>query len=352
MDPRTHPTRARRERRAPHGHVVFRPIFAGSAALALFFLGAPVVAEEATQPAAHTSDSVAAQPLELARVRYRRGVEAFQEGRFRDAVDFFLDADQLTPSAALSFNIASAYEKLNEPPSALRWYRDYLRRDPAAADRAEVEATVARLEAALKQRGVQQVTVSSNPPAASVSVDGQPVGTTPWTGELPPGEHQLEFTLAGRRAETKRITLPADHAMDVSIELHPETQVVLEAEPPKQPAPERADRDGPNPTLKTLGWAGLAAGGAALGGALVFEILRANAESAAKDEQTQVGYADKLETMESHQTTARVLLGVGTALAATGGVLLWLGRTPAHTETGVAVTCGPGGCMSSVRGRF
>jgi tetratricopeptide (TPR) repeat protein len=299
---------------------------------------------------------VAAQPLELARVRYRRGVEAYEEGRFREAIDLFLDADELAPSAALSFNIASAYERIGEPASALRWYRDYLRRDPAAADRAQVEATVTTFETILRQLGVQQVTVSSVPTKAKLSVDGAPVGTTPWTGELSPGSHRLAFTLAGHRTENMTFELAPDHARDVSIELHPEAPAPVPAPPVKVPVaePARPDPGGSShKTMKTLGWIGLAAGGAALGGALVFEGLRRGAESDAEQDKTQVGYADKLATMEAHQTTARVLLGVGGALAATGGVLLWLGREPARRgETGVAVTCGPGGCMSSVRGRF
>jgi tetratricopeptide (TPR) repeat protein len=299
---------------------------------------------------------VAAQPLELARVRYRRGVEAYQEGRFRDAIDLFLDADQLAPSAALSFNIGSAYEEIGETPSALRWYRDYLRRDPAAADRAQVEAKVAELEEVLKQRGVQQVTISSVPPKANLSVDGKPVGTTPWTGELPPGPHRLGFSLPGHQAASATIQLAPEHARDVSIEMRPETRTATPPPPVKAPAAEPrppVDDGGSKRTVKTLGIIGLAAGGAALGGALVFEGLRRSAESSAEQDQTQVGYADKLATMEAHQTTARVLLGVGGALAATGGVLLWLGRTPARSgETGVAITCGPSGCLSTVRGRF
>jgi hypothetical protein len=46
-----------------------------------------------------------------AKDRYEQGVEAYSAGRFKDAVDHFLAADKLSPSAPLSFNIARAYEK-------------------------------------------------------------------------------------------------------------------------------------------------------------------------------------------------------------------------------------------------
>jgi hypothetical protein len=100
-------------------------------------------------------------------------------------------------------------------------------------------------------------------------------------------------------------------------------------------------------------WVTLGAGGAALGGALVFELLRRGAESDAESDDTQIGYQDALDTMESHQTTARILAGVGGALVITGGVLLAidLGSSPKGTATlGVSPT--PGGAFASASGSF
>jgi hypothetical protein len=103
--------------------------------------------------------------------------------------------------------------------------------------------------------------------------------------------------------------------------------------------------------MTTLGWIGVATGGAALGGALVFEILRRGAESSAEKDRTQIGYADKLDTMYAYQTTSRILMGVGAGLAVTGGALLWFGKPKSTTPT-VGLGCGPSGCGTSVRGRF
>jgi tetratricopeptide (TPR) repeat protein len=310
-----------------------------------------------------SSGSVAAKPLERARVRYREGVEAYKEGRYRDAIDLFLEADQLAPSAALSFNIGAAYEKLGEAAAALRWYRDYLRRAPDTADRAQVEALVSGFEHTLQSNGVQQMTISSTPDGAELMVDGQSVGVTPYTLEVPPGSHVLSLKLAGHAPASRTVDLPADHAIDVAVELA--TEENQESKGDAQPAPpipaaaastpakphEAASNDGK--LLTTLGWVGVAAGGAALGGALVFELLRQSAESDATSDHTQVGYAEKLDTMYGRQTAARVMLGVGAGLAAGGGVLLWLGRSrgPA-TQTAISVTCGPGACGSSLHGRF
>src|SRR5260221_9965172 len=171
-------------------------------------------AVDASGSDARRPESVAAQPRELARVRYRQGVEAYKEGHFREGIDLFLDADQLAPSAALSFNIAAAYEKIDQPAAALRWYRDYVRRAPDAADRAQVEAMVRGFEQALEKSGVQQLTVSSTPLSATLIIDGQPVGVTPWTGEIPPGSHQLELGLDGRASASRTIEIPSGPSID------------------------------------------------------------------------------------------------------------------------------------------
>src|SRR6185436_18266878 len=66
------------------------------------------------------------------KVKFQEGAQAYEQGRYKDAVDAFLAADRLAPSAPLSFNVARAYQKLGDGSSALRWYRDYLRRNPNA----------------------------------------------------------------------------------------------------------------------------------------------------------------------------------------------------------------------------
>jgi hypothetical protein len=47
--------------------------------------------------------------------------------------------------------------------------------------------------------------------------------------------------------------------------------------------------------------------------------------------------------MESRQTTARVLLGLGGALMVRGGVLMVL-NTPKQPASSLALGCGPGSC--------
>ena len=87
-----------------------------------------------------------------------------------------------------------------------------------------------------------------------------------------------------------------------------------------------------------------------------FELARRSAEDAAKKDDTQVGYKEKLDREQSRQTTARVLAAVGGALVVTGGVLLVIDLTShraanaQHARLGVA--CLPGACGLDVRGQF
>src|SRR5205814_3706725 len=118
-------------------------------------------------------------------------------GRYADAVEQFLAADRLAPSAALSYDVARAYEKLGQASLALRWYRDYLRRAHDAPDAEQVRRTVRTLQNTLRDKGVQQVTVRSTPRGATVAIDGEPVGVTPWSGDLPPGRHRATLVYEG-----------------------------------------------------------------------------------------------------------------------------------------------------------
>lgn len=312
--------------------------------------------------AADAPGSAAAQPVEIARSRYRQGVEAYRSGRYRESIDYFLEADRAAPSAALSFNIALAYEKIDDAAAALRWYRDYLRRAPDSKDRASVEASIQGYEARLAAKGLQQVTIFSEPSAATLILDGKPVGVTPYTTEIAPGSHRIELRHDGYENTQQTMNVPRDHASDVQVTLKAATDAPPVAAPaaPVAPSPAPApapaadhEPDSSGKTFTTIGIVGLAAGGAALGGALTFELLRRGTESDAEGDRIQVSYADKVETMESQQTVARVLLGTGAVLAAAGGVFLYLGlQHKSDDGANVGFACAPGGCMSTVRGRF
>jgi tetratricopeptide (TPR) repeat protein len=327
-----------------------------------------VASQALAQSPASAPDPTSAEGKRLeGKARYERGVEAYSAGRFKDAIDLFLQADALAPSAALSFNIARASEKIGDDAACLQWYRDFRRRAPDAKNGAEVDTRIHELEAQLAKKGVQQLTVLSSPQGATVIIDEQPVGVTPFTGQLPPGVHRVLLTLKGYADSDQQLQLPADHAQDLQVPLVPAADrpagagpvanssgspPPTAAGPSGKPAPDHAN----GPRFGIWPWIGIGAGAAVLGGSLGFELARRSAENDAKNDTTQVGYQEKLDREQSRQTTARVLAAVGGALAITGGALLIVdlsshSEKPAeHARLGVA--CLPGSCAFDLRGQF
>ena len=66
-----------------------------------------------------SSPAAASRTSSAAQARFEAGVAAYEEGRFRDAIARFKEADQLSPSPLLSFNIAKVYDRMADNPSAL-----------------------------------------------------------------------------------------------------------------------------------------------------------------------------------------------------------------------------------------
>jgi tetratricopeptide (TPR) repeat protein len=304
----------------------------------------------------------AATPAQLeeakarARVHFERGIAAYKAGKYKDAIDAFLDGHREFPSPVLSFNAARAYEKMGDSSGALRFYREYLRQSPDAADRAQVEPKVSELEAKLQARGLQQVTVLSTPDGSTVVLDDRPVGVTPWTGEILPGRHRLRVRREGFQEAASEFELSAHKALDVSVTLEavgaPETPDGPAA-PAPAPGPEPAETEvAPEGGIGLATWVTLGLGVAALGGAAVFEVLRAQSEDDVRTEPRQIDRKEAFDSMEGRQTTARVLAGVGAAAIVVGGVLLYLDLSKESAPAQVGLGCEWSGCAAAVRGRW
>jgi tetratricopeptide (TPR) repeat protein len=350
-------------------HALFTS-FVGSIVLVLVCGSTAVVAQEA-----RTGRGVDAAATREARQHHRDGVSAFAAGRYPEAIKAFLAADRLRPSPALSFNIAKAYEREGNTAEALQHYREYLHRAGEPQDRAVVAARIDELALRLGKTGVQQVSFRTEPAAAGVLVDAEPVGRSPVFVELRPGPHRVTFRQDGYEDAELEFDLTADQPLDVSITLVPtiERNVASTAVPAQptsrvvratrdrrmasaapQPMRAKSERRSRNNTTRTLGFVALGAGVAALGGAVTVEIMRRQAESEAKQEREQVRFARALAEMDSRQTLARVLAGAGGVFAAVGGVLIVtaLGRDEKKPKVGLALNCAPMKCAATYSGAF
>jgi tetratricopeptide (TPR) repeat protein len=300
-----------------------------------------------------------------AKQRFASGAQAYREARYRDAIDLFLQANKLDPHPELIFNVGQAYEKLGDVPSALRSYREYLRLSPGATDRATVEASIRNLETRLRDKGVQQVSVFSTPVGATLLIDQQRVGPTPWTGEISPGRHLATLQAQGYPDTAKEFVLAPDRAMDLDIAMSTTLPGANQvgAATAVAPAPTATPAQQPQATpppdtprhAHVAPWtiAALSVGAAGLVASLGFEIARERAQSAAQSDLTQIGYSNDLSTMNERATAARVLVGVGSVVTAAGAVLLIVDlRSGSAPPAKAGLGCHDGVCGAFAVGRF
>jgi hypothetical protein len=295
--------------------------------------------------------------LEEARRVYEEAVKAYEARRYDEAIEQFKHANRLKPNPAFSFNIGVAYQDKGEMEAALRYFRDYLRQLPDASDRAGVTARIRKLEKALQQRGVQQVTVLTRPEAATITIDGEPVGISPWTGELPPGNHEVTASQSGYEMTQRYFDLPPDRAIDVQVTLVEEEPVTLEAEeappPPKPERPKVEERlwySDVRPV--TWGVAGVAV--VSLGVSLMLEVSRSSSQDEAVTAMDPEVRDSLLDTAQSRRSWSDAFLLLGLGMGATSGALIYSDVSDARERRrrGWTGACLPDQCQLRYRCTF
>lgn len=241
-----------------------------------------------------------AEAKDRARILFQQGVAAYRAGKYYEAVESFLETQRVYPDTQLCFNIARAYENLGNGAAALRYYRDYLRQADRPSDGEDVKSRVRSLEQQLAQRGVQQLSVLSQPEAATVVLDGKPVGVTPWTGETYPGKHRLALLLDGHAGQERIVEVEAYAAHDVAFVLLP-----LPAPKPLAPPPPLPIKKAPHVALETI--VALGAGLVLLSGAVV---------------------AQATSSESGLSRPGAFLAGGGLGVSAVGGVMLYFDLSP------------------------
>jgi tetratricopeptide (TPR) repeat protein len=119
---------------------------------------APAEAPPAEQAQARPLDPDAPPPEappppegpQMARARdlFVEGMRAYQANDFGHAVTLLTQVDAIVPSAELAYNIAYCYQRMADPQHAVQFFRRYLESGaPSEAERADVEARIAQMEA-------------------------------------------------------------------------------------------------------------------------------------------------------------------------------------------------------------
>jgi hypothetical protein len=89
-------------------------------------------------------------PRAEARTHYQAGQKLYSAGDYKSAIREFSAAQQIMPADLNNYNLALCYDKLGDAEPAVQYYKEYLNKVPNADKRSEIEASIARLDAALK----------------------------------------------------------------------------------------------------------------------------------------------------------------------------------------------------------
>jgi len=298
---------------------------------------------------------------QAARSEAERGIRAFAAADYRAAAAAFQRADQLHPNPAFVYDTGRAYEELHATERALHFYREYLRRAPAAKDRAEAETRITRLEKLQRGPRSHKVWLRSRPAGATVWIDTEPVGKTPLALDLAGGAHRATFRLPGHRPQAVHFELqPGQRTLHVEANLPLEGDSVSDgAFAPRAPEASTQGldprRSRSSPVLRSLGFGAMLASVTALGGAVALEVMRADSERAAVQDREQLRAAQSAaERAQTQKTWSRVFAGVGGGLGALGITLLVLSRdkTEDRPTSRVALHCAPTKCRAELSGVF
>jgi hypothetical protein len=154
--------------------------------------------------------------IEMARQRFREGVQFYDSRQFEKARLAFLQAYAIKPHPSVLLNLAQSELRSGHPDDAASHFSQYLRTNTGATDAERQETTLGYNTA--KSR-VGEVALSVDPSGAEVLVDGNDKGVAPLADPLYllPGSHTIEAR-SGDRHASKSITLGAGQSVTVQLQ--------------------------------------------------------------------------------------------------------------------------------------
>jgi hypothetical protein len=153
--------------------------------------------------------------IEMARQRFREGVQYYDQHQFEKARLAFLQAYALKPHPSVLLNLAQSELRSGHPDEAASHFSQYLRVNTTASD-AERQETTAGYNTAKSRVG--EVTLTVDPAGAQILVDNVDKGVAPLPDPLYllPGSHTIEARSNDRHA-SKSVTLSAGQSVTVQL---------------------------------------------------------------------------------------------------------------------------------------
>jgi predicted Zn-ribbon and HTH transcriptional regulator len=178
-----------------------------------------------------------------------------------------------------------------------------------AAEKVNLASSALRTRLEAVTRSPARFVIRSRPESAQAQLDGKPVGSTPLDLELSSGEHQLS------------LRAPDHEPLHRSFVVVSGVDETLDLELLRTPT---------NFPYRTIGWTGLTVGALAIAGGVFALAVDGKQIDCPKSKQDREGHCPRIR---STGVLGAVLLGVGSASAAVGGISLYLGSDSTTTET-------------------
>jgi tetratricopeptide (TPR) repeat protein len=317
-----------------------------------------------------------------ARARFTEGVELFDKGQYEAAKAKFVQAYALRKHPAVLQNLAQSSLKAGHPLEASKYFQQYLREATQATPQQRQDAEAGLAEARSKLGRIEIVA----PAGTEIFIDADRVGVTPLsdaTIDVEPGPRtvkgtkdgvhdQLKLTtVAGQKSQAKLFdkTTPTPAPVPAVVPT-PAPAATASEPPPASPSPPppqppvavRTSALSPPENMIPV-FAGLGVGAAGFGTAIIFGILKSNAQSQADDVEKQIRttavarglnpqgicnastpeaqpfknacgtYRDNLDTVDADALVANIGLGVGIAgVVFAGGWYLLAPKKAAKAE--------------------
>jgi len=156
---------------------------------------------------------------EEARELFRRGRELYQRGRTEEALEILRRAWELYPSWAVSNGMALCVEKLGRMEEALALYERSLAEGGASIPADQQGQIAQRIGELRRQLRLGRIRVVTHPEGVAITLDGAPLGATPFEGNIPAGEHVIGLRLEGYEDAERPVTIAVGESRTVDVTL-------------------------------------------------------------------------------------------------------------------------------------
>lgn len=328
------------------------------AGLVFVMLGAASVA--AAQVSA--ADGASAEAL------YDEALRLMEQKQFADACPKLEESQRLDPGVGTLLYLGHCYEQLGKIASAWATYKDAAYAASSSGQKDREQVAQERADAIKPSLAYLTLRVAEpDMPGLEVLRDGQSVRQAAWGVPVPidPGDHRIEARRPNAEPWSSLVTIPTGPG---PVEVQVPALVEARVAPPATAAPELAQRkpsaarEPPvrqpaqadsrvDSAQRTWGWVAVGAGGGglALGGvfALLAKKADADADKECRPNDPTLCSSDGValgDTAVARGQIATLATGLGAALVATGGVLLWTAPSGGKNENGkvsLSVDFGP-----------